>query len=169
MTTVLLDFDAYARVGSAAGEGFVLAAPARPKYGDTAITVTAPVTIALDRDGTATRDFDPTAAGEGVQLTVKVNGFPPGPYIVAIPDQASIAFTELLKEHLLDPDTLDKDLDALAAWDATLAQVQALADQVHANTVTARADPDDPGVLDLTFPTDASADDGTAVILTIGA
>lgn len=84
----------------------------------------------------------------------------------SIPDVPVVAFGDLVD---VDPLTFEPSEAGRAAWEATLAEVQALAGQVAANTVTATLDPADDDVLLITFPSyQTDPDDGSILVLPIG-
>lgn len=62
-------------------------------------------------------------------------------------------FSELVD---IDPATLSPSTSGQAAWDATLQQVQAVRDEIDANTITATVSPDDPRLLRITYPAASS-------------
>lgn len=84
-----------------------------------------------------------------------------------IPDVPAVDFGDLID---VDPATFAPSAEGLAAWLAAIAEVQALVDQVTANTVTATIDPADDDVLLITFPSfQTDPDDGLILVLPIGA
>lgn len=78
-----------------------------------------------------------------------------------IPDVPVVAFGDLVD---VDPLTFEPSDAGRAAWEATLAEVQTLAGQVAANTITATISPDDPRLLRISYPAFASPRPGVVRI-----
>lgn len=109
MTTVTFGFDDLAVAGVTPSAGMIELAPAKPVLDTVTGRVLSQheVRLRLDPEGSVSRDFDPSVAGEAVVLRVYLPGFPTGPYYVAIPNQATVSVVELLRDHQVDPGTLE--------------------------------------------------------------
>lgn len=81
-----------------------------------------------------------------------------------IPNVPEVDFGDLVD---VDPRTFQPSASAVAAWVAAIAEVAAIRNDVLARTLTATPDPNDPGVLILTFPTFMAHPDGSSVLIPI--
>lgn len=136
VTKVIFGFQDPTATSATPASGRVTLQGVAPVMGDV-VTTTRPVTVDLDKAGAAMVDWPASGPDEGVQITVQVTGYPSSPVTVAVPDQDSVTFTTLVQEHLLDPSTLTPSMDAQAAWDQVLAQVQASAADAAASQTAA--------------------------------
>lgn len=142
----------------------------RIKDGDVLFARTSVIAV---RDGLPVREIDlrPTDGTfcYEIRITTTVGGFRIARY-VEVPD--SDEPVQLGKLPQVDPLTFQPIEDVLAAWDSVAAtaglardESVAAAETVRARTLTAAADPNDPGVLILTYPVFMQHPDGTSILI----
>jgi hypothetical protein len=130
------------------------------------VTFPSQITVAI-ADGSLVEVLDLPATGGVCCVRIVVSsGGKQLIRFVEIPASGPVDFGDLVD---VDPATFIPTGEVVAAWEAAIAEVAGIRDEVAANSLTATPDPENPDLLILTFPAYMEHDDGTSIILPIGA